>query len=276
VINAEYEFTNLAKALGPEQPVYAFRSLYFLGDSKEDVIQALALGYVKDIEQVHPDGPLFLLGHCDGCKIAMPMAQHLLRRGRHLPLLILLEWMIEPASFPGEVLLLYARDSEYNPKFAAINLEPAWRRMYGEFSHAEIDGEHDVFLDNTASLADELARRCAQAFDRSRPFSPLKDCAFEFAVAKAPGRARPGARLRFEASVKNVGKAPIGGEHTNSASAVSGPATARFTGPVSSRPRACRRWRQETSRSQEPVFMHRRMRGISNSRSISSRSGDTR
>jgi acyl-CoA synthetase (AMP-forming)/AMP-acid ligase II/acyl carrier protein len=215
VINAEYEFTNLAKALGPEQPVYAFRSLYFLGDSKEDVIQALALGYVKDIEQVHPDGPLFLLGHCDGCKIAMPMAQHLLRRGRHLPLLILLEWMIEPASFPGEVLLLYARDSEYNPKFAGINLEPAWRRMYGEFSRAEIDGEHDVFLDNTASLADELARQCAQAFDRSRPFSPLKDCAFEFAVAKAPGRARPGARLRFEASVKNVGTAPIGGEHTN-------------------------------------------------------------
>ena len=93
VVNAEYEFANLAAALGPEQPVYAFRSLYFVPDCDEDLIQALALRYVKDLEQVHPDGPLFLLAHCDGCKIALPMAQHLLRRDRQVPLLILLEWV---------------------------------------------------------------------------------------------------------------------------------------------------------------------------------------
>ena len=61
VVNAEYEFANLAAALGPEQPVYAFRSLYFVPDCDEDLIQALALRYVKDLEQVYPDGPLFLL-----------------------------------------------------------------------------------------------------------------------------------------------------------------------------------------------------------------------
>ena len=52
VVNAEYEFVNLAAALGPEQPVYAFRSLYFVPDWDEDLIQALALRYVKDLEQV--------------------------------------------------------------------------------------------------------------------------------------------------------------------------------------------------------------------------------
>ena len=178
-------------------------------------IQALALRYVKDLEQVHPDGPLFLLAHCDGCKIALPMAQHLLRRDRQVPLLILLEWVTEPASYPGEVLLLYGRDSTYNPKFASFNPEPAWRRMFGEVSRGEFDGEHDVFLDDTASLAGELTQRCAEALDRTRPFTPLKECPFELSVAQTPRRAQPGARLRLEVRVKNVGKAPIGAEHAN-------------------------------------------------------------
>ncbi len=216
VVNTEYDFGNLAKALGPEQPVYGFRSLQFVSNYDEDLIQALALGYVKDIEQVHPDGPLFLLGNCQGCKIAIPMAQHLLRRGRHLPLFILVEWVTEPASYPGEVLLLYGRDSTFNPKFAPFNPEPAWRRMFGEFSRAEVDGDHDgFFINNLASLAGELTPRCAQALDRSRPFAPLKECAFELALAGAPRRAQPGARLRLEVRVKNVGKAPTGAEHAN-------------------------------------------------------------
>jgi hypothetical protein len=213
VINAEYEFTNLAEALGPERPVYAFRSLYSVREyNDEDLIQALALGYVKDLEKVHPDGPLFLLAHCQGCDIAIAMAQHLLRRGRQLPLLVLIEWMMEPVSFPGDVLLIYGRDSEYHPKFASFNPEPAWRRMFGQFSLAEIDGGHDIPLDNVPWLAGELTLRFAQALDRSHPYSPLKECAFEFAVGRTPGRSRPGARLRLEVSVKNIGKATIGGE----------------------------------------------------------------
>ena len=118
VINAEYEFANLAEALGPEQPVYAFRSLYFDRDcNDEDLIEALALGYVKDLEQVHPDGPLFYWPTAKAAISPSSMAQHLLRRGRPLPLLVLLEWMMKPVSFSGDVLLLYARDSTYNPKF---------------------------------------------------------------------------------------------------------------------------------------------------------------
>jgi acyl-CoA synthetase (AMP-forming)/AMP-acid ligase II/acyl carrier protein len=219
VVQEDYEFQYLATALGPQQPVYAFRSLFHVSDDyAEDQIQALALRYVKDIQQAHPDGPLFLLAYCQACRIAIPMAQHLLRRRRHLPLLILVDWTTEPLSYPGEALLLFGRDSPFNPKFASFNPEPAWRRMFGDFSCAVVDGDHDddtLFQPNPVSLAGEVAQRCAQALDRTRKFSPLEDCAFEFTVAKAPGRARPGARLRFEVSLKNVGTAPIGGEHSN-------------------------------------------------------------
>jgi acyl-CoA synthetase (AMP-forming)/AMP-acid ligase II len=218
VLQEDYEFQYLATALGPQQPVYAFRSLFHVDNYDEDLIQALALRYVSNIQQAHPDGPLFLLAYCQACRIAIPMAQHLLRRRRHLPLLILVDWTTEPLSYPGEALLLFGRDSPFNPKFASFNPEPAWRRMFGDFSCAVVDGDHDddtLFQPNPVSLAGEVAQRCAQALDRTRKFSPLEDCAFEFTVAKAPGRARPGARLRFEVSLKNVGTAPIGGEHSN-------------------------------------------------------------
>jgi acyl carrier protein len=212
VINAEYEFANLAAALGSEQPVYAFRSLYSVQDCNEDMIQALALRYVKDLEKVYSTGPLFLLAHCRGCDIALPMAQHLLRRGRDLPLLVLVESMLEPVFFPGRVLILYGRESTYNPRLAGFNPEPAWRRMFGEFSRAEFDGGHDVFLDHTASLAVELRLPFAQALRRSGKFLPLEYQSVEFAVDMLAPRALPGARLPLEISVRNVCETGIGGE----------------------------------------------------------------
>ena len=217
VINAEPELTDLAEALGPEQPVYAVRSLPGVGDYDEDLVQALALRYVKDIQQAYPDGPLFLLGQCQGGKIAVAMAQHLLRRGRHLPLLILVEWTTEPVSYPGDVLLVYGRDSLLNPKFAPFNSEPSWRRMFGNFTRVEVDGGYnELYLrENIGSLAGELARRCRQALRRPSRFSPLEDCAFEFVIDKAASRARPGAGLGLEITVKNTGRAAIGGEFSS-------------------------------------------------------------
>ena len=82
VLQEDYEFRYLAAALGPQQPVYAFRSLAHVNDYDEDLIQALALRYVSHIQRAHPYGALFLLGYCQACKIAIPMAQHLLRRRR--------------------------------------------------------------------------------------------------------------------------------------------------------------------------------------------------
>ena len=218
VLQEDYEFQYLATALGPQQPVYTFRSLAHVDNYDEDLIQALALRYVNNIQQTQPDGPLFLLAYCQACRIAIPMAQHLLRRRRHLPLLILVDWTTEPVSYPGEVLLLYGRDSPLPSKVAPFNPEPSWRRMFGDFSCAVVDGDHDddtLFHPNPVSLAAEVAQRCARALDRTRPFAPLKECPFELAVAEAPRRAQPGARLRLEVRIKNVGTAPTGAEHAN-------------------------------------------------------------
>jgi acyl-CoA synthetase (AMP-forming)/AMP-acid ligase II/acyl carrier protein len=279
ILQEGYEFEYLATSLGAQQPVYAFRSLAHVDNYDEDLVQALALRYVENIQRAHPDGPLFLLGYCQAGKLALPMAQHLIRRGRHLPLLILVDWTLEPVSYPGDVLLLFGQDRTYNPKFGPFNPEAAWRRMFGEFYYAEVDGYHDedtLFHPNPVSLADEVAQRCAQALDRSRPFTPLKECAFELAVARAPRRAQPGARLCLEVRVRNVGKVPIGGESANLRlggfwtrdGAIHGPRfieaapfPAIAPGDVS---------------VLDACVMYRRTRAISTLRSVSSRSGRTR
>jgi acyl-CoA synthetase (AMP-forming)/AMP-acid ligase II/acyl carrier protein len=218
VVQEDYEFQYLATALGPQQPVYAFRSLFHVSDDyAEDQVQALALRYVKDIEQIHPGGPLFLLGHCQAGKIIIPMGQHLVRRGRHVPLLVLVDWTTEPASYPGDVLLVFGRDSEFQPKYSSINPEPAWRRMFGGYSCAFVDGaHHEIYRHNyTVSLAGELTLRFAEALRRPRKFLPLEECAAEFAVDKQAMRAPPGGRLPLEVWVKNIGRTPIGGEFSS-------------------------------------------------------------
>ncbi|MFY9291980.1 MAG: hypothetical protein WAP03_14970 [Methylorubrum rhodinum] len=54
--------------------------------SDGDEIQRLALRYVHEIAETCPAGPVFVGGSCQGVLIALPVAQHLLRRGRHVPL----------------------------------------------------------------------------------------------------------------------------------------------------------------------------------------------
>jgi hypothetical protein len=114
-------------------------------------------------------------------------------------------------------LLLYGRETFPNPKSASFNPEPAWRRMFGEFSCAVVKGAHaELYLEqNIASLAGELTHRLRQALVRSRKFFPLEDCSVEFAIDNWAARAQPGARLPLGISVKNVGKTAIGGEFSS-------------------------------------------------------------
>lgn len=51
-----------------------------------DEIQRLVLRYVHEIAETCPAGPVFVGGNCQGVLIALPVAQHLLRRGPDLPL----------------------------------------------------------------------------------------------------------------------------------------------------------------------------------------------
>ena len=89
----------IAKALGPDQPFYAFRSLLLAqGNIRETTIQELASAYIKEMRFLLPQGPYLIGGGSFGGIVAFEMAQQLYAQGAEPALLVLFD-----ASAPGSL-----------------------------------------------------------------------------------------------------------------------------------------------------------------------------
>src|SRR5258708_36944968 len=78
---------NLARYLGPDQPVYGLQSQGLNGDGRlNTTIQEMASQYLKEIMTVQSHGPYFLGGYCFGGAIAFEMAQQLTPLGEKVGL----------------------------------------------------------------------------------------------------------------------------------------------------------------------------------------------
>jgi hypothetical protein len=201
------EFRRLAAHLGPEQPLYALRSGHLIiSSTDEDAIQTLALRYASEIIEARPAGPLFLGGNCQGGIIALAAAQHLLRRGRHVPLLVLMEWGFPLQPYPGPVLLLYGHDSaQANPHKRHRHPQLAWRRVFADYAVAEIRGAHGTFFDegNVEILAATLGRHLREAASRVPRLLPMLARRAELAANDLPVRMRMGERRWVDVRVRN-------------------------------------------------------------------------
>jgi acyl-CoA synthetase (AMP-forming)/AMP-acid ligase II/thioesterase domain-containing protein/SAM-dependent methyltransferase/acyl carrier protein len=201
------EFSALARHLGPDQPLYALRSGHLIIKYTEDEIQTLALRYVHEITQVCPQGTLFLGGNCQGGIIALAIAQHLLRRKRHVPLLILMEWGFPPQPYAGPVLLVYGQDSTVgNPHKRYLHPHLAWRRIFADYNEAEIPGAHGTFFDepNISALAQTLARHLDGAASASLQVLPHLAYKARLEAKALPSRMAPGERRLIEVEVENA------------------------------------------------------------------------
>ena len=90
-------YANLARQLGDDQPVYAFRSRGVDGSDEFATIEEMAAQYVKDLKAFQPQGPYYLGGYCFGGNVACEMARALKARGEEVALLALMN-AIPPGS----------------------------------------------------------------------------------------------------------------------------------------------------------------------------------
>ncbi len=91
-------FAQLARLLGPDQPVYGLQARGL--DGKEAPFMAvpeMASHYVKEIQQLRPHGPYVIAGACTGGLIAYEMAQQLMAQGNGVTLLMMDTW--HPSSY---------------------------------------------------------------------------------------------------------------------------------------------------------------------------------
>jgi thioesterase domain-containing protein/acyl carrier protein len=83
---------HLARHLGPDQPFYGLQGVGFDGEAAPQTsVEEMAARYLIEIEAAQPRGPYFLGGHSLGGWVAYEMAQQLLRKGREVPLVAIID-----------------------------------------------------------------------------------------------------------------------------------------------------------------------------------------
>jgi amino acid adenylation domain-containing protein len=102
-------FHELARQLGPEQPVYGLEARGLDGvEPPHTTIEAMATAYLSAILARQPQGPYFLVGYCFGGRVAFEMARQLVAGGREVGLLGLLD-SYGPGGGPGAMGLPLGR-----------------------------------------------------------------------------------------------------------------------------------------------------------------------
>jgi amino acid adenylation domain-containing protein len=91
-------FKDLARHLGPEQPIYALH--YGIAETTDRALslpkmEDLAAHYIQEMRTLQPEGPYFLMGLCLGGLVAYEMAQQLVAQGQQVALLALFDTHIE-------------------------------------------------------------------------------------------------------------------------------------------------------------------------------------
>ena len=210
VFQASHEATALAEALGPEQPLYAFRSGHAVYPYDDDTLQAVALRYAQDVLSISPAGPLFVGGNCQGGRVALALASVLSSRKVPVPLLVLMEWGFELSPYNGDVLFLYGQNSlEGNPWLRHASPELAWRRYLKRWDTQVIEGRHlHYFLPaNVRALATVLQQRLAAA--AAMPFETVAPHARRARIEPCalPQSLSPRQDFAIEVDVQNVSSA---------------------------------------------------------------------
>ena len=115
-LQAEHELEQLARQLGPDQPVHGMRSGHLIMEYSDDNVAVAARIYAAEMVALQPDGPFLLGGNCQGGGIAHAIALRLRELGRVVSLLILVELEQEQFRFyDGPVALIFGRNSDTNP-----------------------------------------------------------------------------------------------------------------------------------------------------------------
>ncbi|MGH9591973.1 MAG: non-ribosomal peptide synthetase, partial [Bryobacteraceae bacterium] len=84
--------TRLARALGPDQPIYGLHSLGLDGQRAPlENVEAIAAHFISEIQTVQRSGPYHLAGFCVGGVVAFEMARQLRAQGESVATVILMD-----------------------------------------------------------------------------------------------------------------------------------------------------------------------------------------
>lgn len=215
-----YELTQLAKYLGPDQPVYGMRSGNLVMEKNDENIQNLAKFYAEEILQSSTENHFILGGNCQAAVIAFHIAKHLKSMGKTIDLLILHEKFIS-APYDDRVALMFGHKSSYHPKFSYEFPMIGWRKYYkGYLSFNSVAGGHGEFFTepNIQSLSTTIQSEIALAKNNSYEGNVVIDQLpavvehppqFTIEIFPSNLSCAPGTKITLSAKLINLSNKPL-------------------------------------------------------------------
>jgi amino acid adenylation domain-containing protein len=220
-------FSDLARCLGPAQPIYGLQSRGLdERDQPFERIEPMATHYLGEIRKVQPHGPYRIGGTCFGGAVAYEMAQQLRRSGEPVDVLFMLEtwpaptsrsWLDKLRTYSHEIFFLWSAGMRNLRKIATM---PMRERLGGLWNAMKIVGEiasqGDVYRGDRAamyvdrvSLANlhALGSYVPQPYDGRLRFAVAAERAFTGADGRLLWRTlAPGDYAQAEFAVNDSGK----------------------------------------------------------------------
>lgn len=111
-------YRHVSRHLHPSQPVYGLQSGILDGKPvKERTVEEVAAHYLAEVCAIEPKGPYLLVAHCAGGYIAFEMAQQLVKQGKSVAFLGLLD-VIPPTVRPD-----YSRHFSFRTRLERVNAD---------------------------------------------------------------------------------------------------------------------------------------------------------
>jgi len=166
------EAAQLAKHLGPDQPLYAMRScveIFAVKDYTAEALEAVCNRYLWEVLALQSGAVFVLGGDCQGGILALSMARRLVQMRRVPQLLVLLEWTYSYGRYAEPTLLVYGEQS-YS---AEIYRDPekssaSWVEDFPRRAIATVPGKHGELSwqdEGVAKLAKIILRESGRHYD---------------------------------------------------------------------------------------------------------------
>lgn len=208
------EFSQLARYLGEDQPLYGFRSGHLVIEyTDKAVITGLAAHYLEELLNCLPQPYYLLGGNCQAGVLATRMAQLLVGLGGKVRQLFILENIvprIDASMVPFKAALFFGRYSpEINPYLQFPSPDSVWQRLYpAGYSIDIINSEHGKFFDEPG--IDDFANKLRQRLDATGKILDtgfLPDSAFSALIKADPiSEWRVGASVLMSIQINNTSR----------------------------------------------------------------------
>lgn len=138
----------LARHLNENQPLYAMTSFHGATDRwglKTKYMEPLAKRYIDSIKTVSRSSNLLIGGNCQGAPIAESIAIQMSNSAISSPYLLSIDYIAKRA-YCGKRLMLFGRESGFNPFLSEQDPVAFWTERQAQFSWDFLVGKHGSYF----------------------------------------------------------------------------------------------------------------------------------